>query len=452
MTSRQPEHNNSKVRLPIQIGAYTLTNIGTAFSWGYITSYLMMFCTDAVGISAAACSVMLLVSRLFDGFTDSAWGFFSDKTVTRWGRYRPWILIFAPAVVLCTCLLFFGDPGWPEPAKLIWAYVAYFLYLLAFTGFSVPLDAMSSVMSGDPKQRAQIISWKSAAGVFGALVMTKLATDYFAVHGTDNVDSYFHLTILFGCISLPLFLLTPLLCREQIQPRGEKQKRFSILMVLKQNLHNRPFWIGIAGHFLNGLISYGRVSIFVYYFKYVAGDLALYATFTLLMRVPQVLGAWLAQHYLKLFKSPGRALSVLYCAYGLLLAANFFVSPASHLMAFWIFTVASSLLFGMSYSLIYIIIPDLVDYGEYLTGVRNDGGVSATMDFANKVGMAIGTSGMGFVLAALGFSANMPQTPQVMMGINALMFIAPGILSILIGVLFLWYRLDRTVLHADEKG
>lgn len=111
-------------------------------------------------------------------------------------------------------------------------------------------------------------------------------------------------------ISLPLFLLTPLLCREQIQPRGEKQKRFSILMVLKQNLHNRPFWIGIAGHFLNGLISYGRVSIFVYYFKYVAGDLALYATFTLLMRVPQVLGAWLAQHYLKLFKSPGRALSV----------------------------------------------------------------------------------------------------------------------------------------------
>lgn len=121
-------------------------------------------------------------------------------------------------------------------------------------------------------------------------------------------------------------------------------------------------------------------------------------------------------------------------------------------MAFWIFTVASSLLFGMSYSLIYIIIPDLVDYGEYLTGVRNDGGVSATMDFANKVGMAIGTSGMGFVLAALGFSANIPQTPQVMMGINALMFIAPGILSILIGVLFLWYRLDRTVLHADEKG
>lgn len=151
---------------------------------------------------------------------------------------------------------------------------------------------------------------------------------------------------------------------------------------------------------------------FVYYFKYVAGDLALYATFTLLMRVPQVLGAWLAQHYLKLFKSPGRALSVLYCAYGLLLLANFFVSPASHLMAFWIFTVASSLLFGMSYSLIYIIIPDLVDYGEYLTGVRNDGGVSATMDFANKVGMAIGTSGMGFVLAGAGIQRQYtPNTP-----------------------------------------
>lgn len=452
MGAETPQINQERESFLLQICAYTLSNIGTAFSWGFITSYFMIFCTDAVGISAAACSVLLLVSRLFDGFTDSAWGFFSDRTMTRWGRYRPWVLIFAPVVVLCTCLLFFGNPDWPAPAKLVWTYVAYFLYLLAFTGFSVPLDSMASVMSGEPGERARIISWKSAAGVFGALVMTKLATDYFSAHGTDQVSSYFHLTILFGCISLPLFLLTPLLCRERIQPKGEAQKKFSILTVLRQNLHNRPFWIAVAGHFLNGLISYGRVSIFVYYFKYVAGDIALYATFTLLMRVPQVFGAWLAQHYLKLFRSPGRALSLLYCAYGLTLVANFFISPASHLMAFWIFTVVSSFLFGMSYSVVYIIIPDLVDYGEYLTGVRNDGGISATLAFANKVGMAIGTSGMGFVLAALGFSANMAQTPQVMMGINSLMFIAPGVLSILIGVLFLWYKLDRTVLHAAERG
>ena len=192
------------------------------------------------------------------------------------------------------------------------------------------------------------------------------------------------------------------------------------------------------------------VSIFVYYFKYVAGDLALYATFTLLMRVPQIFGAWVGQHFLKLFKTPGRALAVLYLAYGLTLTANFFVSPAQDLAAFWALTVVSSFLFGMSYALIYIIIPDLVDYGEYLSGVRNDGGISATLDFANKVGMAIGTSGMGFVLAALGFSANMPQTPEVMLGINALMFLAPGLLSMGIGALFLGYKLDRTVLHAGE--
>ena len=168
------------------------------------------------------------------------------------------------------------------------------------------------------------------------------------------------------------------------------------------------------------------------------------------MRVPQIFGAWVGQHFLKLFKTPGRALAVLYLAYGLTLTANFFVSPAQNLAAFWVLTVVSSLLFGMSYALIYIIIPDLVDYGEYLSGVRNDGGISATLDFANKVGMAIGTSGMGFVLAALGFSANMPQTPEVMLGINALMFLAPGLLSMGIGALFLGYKLDRTVLHAGE--
>ena len=436
--------------LRAQIVAYTLTNIGTAFSWGYITSYFMMFCTDAVGISAAACSVLLLVSRLFDGFTDSVCGFWTDRRPTRWGRYRPWVLCCAPLVVICTSLLFFSGSHWPMWQKLVWAYGSYFLYLLAFTGFSVPLDSMASVMSGDPADRARIISWRSAAGIIGALLMTQIATWYFADHGTDQVESYFHLTLLFGCISLPLFLLTPLVCRERIQPRGERQRNFSLWEVARQNLGNRPFWITVAGHFLNGLITYGRVSIFVYYFKYVAGDLALYATFTLLMRVPQIFGAWVGQHFLKLFKTPGRALAVLYLAYGLTLTANFFVSPAQDLAAFWALTVVSSFLFGMSYALIYIIIPDLVDYGEYLSGVRNDGGISATLDFANKVGMAIGTSGMGFVLAALGFSANMPQTPEVMLGINALMFLAPGLLSMGIGALFLGYKLDRTVLHAGE--
>ena len=163
-------------RLGTQIFAYTLTNIGTAFSWGYITSYFMMFCTDAVGISAAACSVLLLVSRLFDGFTDSACGFWTDRRPTRWGRYRPWVLCCAPLVVVCTCLLFSSNDQWPMWQKLLWAYVSYFLYLLAFTGFSVPLDSMASVMSGDPADRARIISWRSAAGIVGAHIYLVIVT------------------------------------------------------------------------------------------------------------------------------------------------------------------------------------------------------------------------------------------------------------------------------------
>ena len=87
-----------------------------------------------------------------------------------------------------------------------------------------------------------------------------------------------------------------------------------------------------------------------------------------------------------------------------------------------------------------------------LSNARSDGGVFALLEFGNKVGMAIGTSGMGIVLGVLGFSANMPQTPGVLWGINALMFIAPGVLAILIGLLFLRYRLDRTILHAKDRS
>lgn len=432
--------------------AYLSSNIATAFSWGYITSYFMIFCTDAVGISPFAFSVLLLVSRLFDGITDPLVGCLTDRVVTRWGRYRPWIAASALPVAMATCLLFYQDPAWSPAIRFAWVCGAYLLYLLVFTLFSTPLDAMASVMSGSPDARANIISLKSAAGILGAMVMTQLATGWFGANGTGSPRAYFQLTILFGLASVPLYLLTPVFCRERILPAPQR-RRPDLWGVVRQSMGSRPFRIALAGHFLNGLISYGRVSIFVYYFKYVAGDMALYALFTLLMRLPQIAGTYLAQYILPRFRGPGQALSCLYVLYGGTLVLNFFVLPRQgSMLLFWGLTIVSSFLFGTSFSLIYTIVPDLTDYSEYLSGARSDGGVFALLEFGNKVGMAIGTSGMGIVLGVLGFSANMPQTPGVLWGINALMFIAPGVLAILIGLLFLRYRLDRTILHAKDRS
>ena len=270
---------------------------------------------------------------------------------------------------------------------------------------------------------------------------------------SNQTVAYFQLTVLFGLVSVPLYLLTPIFCKEKILPAPKKQQKFHLGAVVRQNISSQPFRIALAGHFLNGLISYGRVSIFVYYFKYVAGDMALYALFTLLMRLPQIAGTYLAQYILPRFRGPGQALSCLYVLYGGTLVLNFFVLPRQgSMLLFWGLTIVSSFLFGASFSLIYTIVPDLTDYSEYLSGARSDGGVFALLEFGNKVGMAIGTSGMGIILGVLGFSANMPQTPGVLWGINALMFIAPGVLAILIGLLFLRYRLDRTVLHDHHQN
>ena len=131
--------------------------------------------------------------------------------------------------------------------------------------------------------------------------------------------------------------------------------------------------------------------------------------------------------------------------------AEFFVPPVGEtLPLFWALVVLASFLFGVSNSMVYIIIPDLVDYCEYRNGTRNDGGIFALLEFGNKVGMALGTSGIGFVLSALGYTANMLQTGDVVVGINALMFVLPGIFSVLIGLMFVRYHLSRTHLHAGE--
>lgn len=436
---------------PIGILSYSASNIGTAFSWGFISSYFMMFCTDAAGIPAAICSVVLLVSRLFDGVTDPMMGYIADRNVFKHGRYVHWVAIFAIPVAVSTCLLFYVNTSWSLPGKVAWIVFIYFIYLLMFTGFSVPLDALPSVMTPSPDVRAKILSIKSASGILGITIVAKIATEYFENHGTDNPKAYFNLTLIFLLISLPLYFLTPVFCKEKIIPDQKANTDVSVKETVRQNIRSVPFVIAFFGHLFNGLISYGRVSVFVYYFKYVAEDMSIFATFILLMRIPQIFGAYVAQYLLKVIKKPGRALFILYMIYGISLIANFFVLPVgSTLILFYVMTGISSFLFGITYSLIYIIIPDIVDYSEYKNHTRNDAGISALLEFGNKVGMAIGTSFMGFVLQALGYTANVRQSDGVVTGINSLMFIFPGVLAMTIGIMFIFYKLDRTHLHVAD--
>lgn len=432
--------------------SYSASNIGTAFSWGFITSYFMMFCTDAAGIPAAVCSIVLLVSRLFDGITDPMMGYLADRKTYKHGRYLHWVAIFAVPVAVTTCMLFYVNPTWSLTLKVVWVIMIYFIYLLMFTGFSVPLDALPSVMTPSPEERAKILSVKSASGILGITIVAKIATEYFEKYGTDNPKAYFNLTIIFLLISLPLYFLTPVFCKEKIIPDQGKNTSVTVKDTIRQNIHSAPFVIAFFGHLLNGLISYGRVSVFVYYFKYVAEDMSIFATFILLMRIPQIFGAYVAQYLLKVINKPGRALSLLYIIYGLSLIANFFVLPVGGtLILFYVMTGVSSFLFGITYSLVYIIIPDIVDYSEYKNHTRNDAGIAALLEFGNKVGMAVGTSMMGFVLQALGYTANVSQTQGVVTGINSLMFIFPGAIAIAIGIMFVFYKLDRTHLHVVEK-
>ena len=423
---------------------YLISNAATVLSFGFITSYFMMFCTDAIGISSAVCSTILLFSRLYDGATDLFCGYIADTTVSKWGRYRPWVFIAAVPVALCTVLLFGARPEWSMPAKAIWITVIYLVFLTAFTCFNVPLDAMVSVMTPSQKTRANIISVKSAAEVFGAMLMAQFATKFLENNGTSKPDSYFHLAIIFALVSIPLYWAAPLFCKERIVPQYMPEKRkISFKTAFTSDFKSLPFAIALAGHFLNGLISYGRVSVFTYYFKYVAGDLGLFATFIMIMRIAQIAGCYCAQYIMRLFSSVGKAISAFYIAFGILLIANFYIVPnGGNIFVFWIFTAVSSFIFGISYSLVFTIIPDIVEYNEKRSGTRSDGGISAFLALGNKVGMAVGTAGIGILLKYVGYVPNAVQTVQASAGINSLMFLFPGAFSIIIGVLFFFYKLD----------
>ena len=432
--------------------AYLVSNAATVLSFGFITSYFMMFCTDAIGISAAVCSAILLISRLYDGITDLFCGYIADTTVSKWGRYRPWVFVAAVPVAICTVLLFGANPEWSMTVKTVWITVIYLIFLTAFTCFNVPLDAMVSVMTPSAKTRANIISVKSAAEVFGAMLMAQFATRFLEQNGTSEAGSYFRLAIIFALVSIPLYWLAPIFCKERIIPKFMPERRkISFKTIFTSDFRSLPFAIALAGHFLNGLISYGRVSVFTYYFKYVAGDIGLFATFIMIMRIAQIAGCYCAQYAMRLFSSVGKAISAFSIAFGALLIANFYILPTEgNMLVFWIFTAVSSFIFGISYSLVFTIIPDIVEYNEKRSGTRNDGGISAFLALGNKVGMAIGTAGIGILLKYVGYVPNAVQSAQASAGINSLMFLFPGAFSIIIGALFFFYKLEGAAPKAQD--
>ena len=436
-------NTNANGKLPfLSKFAYGMGDVGCNFSWMFVGNFLMIFYTDAFGISMGAVSVLMLVSRIWDAINDPVIGALSDKTHTRWGRYRPWLLIAAPLTAFILVLTFWAHPAWSDTAKIIYMSVTYCILVLGYTCVNIPYGTLCGAMTQNIDERAQINTFRSVSAMTAIGIINIITIPLIHYFGGDDIKTGFLVVaILYGCI----FAACHIFCFAKTKEVVAIPKKQNIPLKTQLNAArvNTPYLLALVGQLLFGFINYGRNADLVYYFKYVCGDSNLFSYYSMAIIIPSIIGAGCFVWAFKWLKNKGWAAAFFSFGTGICTFMLYFFSPLTSPVPFYIFAALTQFFFSGFNTAIYAIIPDCVEYGEWKTGVRNDGFQYSFISLGNKIGMALGTALLALAMSQAGFVANQAQNVEVNAIIHHAFSTIPGVLWVLTGFVLLFYRLNR---------
>lgn len=432
---------NNKVSLISKI-AYGMGDVGCNFSWMFVGNFLMIFYTDVFDISMGAVATLMLVSRFWDAINDPLIGFLTDKTKTRWGRFRPWLLFGAPITSLVLILTFWAHPEWSQTAKVVYMATTYCLLVLGYTCVNLPYGTLCGAMTQDMDERASLNTFRSVSAMI-AIGVINIATvpliEWFS--RGDTKYGYFSVAVLYGVI----FAICHLFCfhktREVVEVPVEQ--KLPIAVQLKAVLHNKPYLLAMLGQLLFGFVLYGRNADMIYYFTYVEGNANLFSFYSLAIIVPSIIGAACFPMVFRWTQNKGRTAAIFATLTGLSMIGLYFVSPSTSPIMFYLLSALSQFFFSGFNTAIYAIIPDCVEYGEWKTGIRNDGFQYAFISLGNKIGMALGTTMLALALGSAGYVSNAIQNDQVIAIMRHSFSTIPGALWLLTAFCLTFYHLNK---------
>ncbi|MDO4164299.1 MAG: MFS transporter [Bacteroides sp.] len=422
--------------------AYGMGDVGCNFSWMFVGNFLMIFYTDVFGIGMGAVATLMLFSRFWDAINDPIIGGLSDKTHTRWGRYRPWLLIAAPLTAIVLVLTFWAHPDWSQTNKVIYMAVTYCILVLGYTCVNIPYGTLCGAMTQNIDERAQINTSRSVSAMIAIGIINIVTIPLIERFGDgDSQQGYLLVAILYGAIFAACHLFCFAKTKEVVEmPKVEK---IPLKVQINAVLKNKPYLLALIGQLLFGFVLYGRNADLLYYFTYVEGDAALFSFYSLAIIVPSIIGAALFPLVFKWTSNKGWAASVFALGTGITMAMLYFFSPTASPVPFYTFAALSQFFFSGFNTAIYAIIPDCVEYGEWRTGVRNDGFQYAFISLGNKIGMALGTSLLALALGMAGYVSNAEQNDTVISIMHHSFSTIPGALWILTAVVLFFYKLNK---------
>ena len=433
---------------------YGMGDMASQFYMGFFNIFLLYYYVDVWGISPTGVATMFLVTKVIDAISDPTMGIICDRTETKWGKYRPFLLWVAIPYAALGYLLFLG-PDLSQTGKLIFAYVSYSLIMLGYTAINVPYSALLAVIHPISEERTKATQYRFVLASLGTILVGATAKPLVDLLGGGDEVLGFRLTILiFAFLTVLLFFFTFFTTKERIRPKKHESSIKEDLSVLRKNIS----WIILA--ICSILIVVGlvaRISSTAFFTKYnmelgTENVLWWMDSTTLIITsgfVGQLFGALITPSLLKIVdKRKLIIMSNLLFAGSIL--ATYFVPTHQFVGTVLLYSIGI-FAFGIIITLLFAMYTDCAEYGEWMSGHNSAGlTVSASM-FALKFGSAVGSAIPGYILGWYGFVKDQEQTEEVLTGIATMWNFVPALFFLAAALLMVFYKLDGNTMQKVEQ-
>jgi GPH family glycoside/pentoside/hexuronide:cation symporter len=460
-----------KISMREKVG-FSLGDSAANFIFQTMMLLQLSFYTDSFGISAAAAGLLFLVARLFGAVFDPIMGAISDRTVTRWGKFRPWILWTALPFGIIGFLAF-TTPNFGHTGKLIYAYVTYLLLMAVYSANNIPYSALSGVITGDMAERNSLFSVRFIFVTLATIAIQGFALPMVNHFGHGSSAKGYQITMgIFCVLAVIFFLITFLTTKERIIP--DPKQKSSLKQDISDLLKNRP-WLIMFLVFLLLFIFLGiRNSILLYFFKYyldktsmlsvlevlnkglfgLLGKLGMigsnadiagntFSMINIFSQLVTIIGLTLSRPLANKFgKNTVFRTGLFLCV---LLSGIFIIIKPEAIVLTLVLQLLFQFMWGVAaMSLPWAMMADVADFSEWKNNRRATGIVFAGIIIGLKVGLAIGGALAGSLLSIYGYVANVSQTSHTLFGIRMITSIYPAVFLVIGAILLLFYQINKS--------
>ncbi len=450
---------------------YGFGDMASSMFWKIFGMYSLFFYTDVFGITAAAAGTMFLAARLWDSFFDLGVGIMADRTRTRWGKYRPYLLWFAIPFAVMGAITFFV-PSFGETGKLIYAYITYSMMMIVYSMINVPYASLLGVMSPDPKTRNVLSSFRMSFAFIGSFITFMLLqplVDFFAktfdaerfeaakaAAGTAEASisnspvGWTMGVAAIGAICAGLFFLCFSFTRERVEAvNKEENENVSVKQDLNHLFHNAPWWILVATGLAALLFNAVRDGVAIYYFRDYVGisyhmpffgwDMA--TIYFMIGQAANIVGVVLAPSISARYGKRKTYMLAMLIASALSLV--FFFIP-NNIVWILILQVLISICAGYVLPLLWSMFSDIVDYQELKTNRRASGLIFSSSSMSQKLGWAFGAALGGWILALFKYNPGIAQqVSETILGERLMLSVFPAVCALLAVIGMLFYPLTE---------